>query len=172
VWDGVSQSRNDLTFFIGDVGNPSIGDFKNLPVVENITPSSFSSVSRSDFYRARPTGFADPETGLTTGPAFYLGYFSLNTDGTLTFTRATSTTTSPLPPPPVLSIQRNGTTNTISFATTNGAIYKLYFTNVAGLKTQLTNWPSPSTNITGTGSASSFMDITSDTNRFYGVIAH
>jgi len=60
----------------------------------------------------------------------------------------------------------------ISFATTNGASYKLYFTNSTGLKTALTNWPSISTNITGTGGTNSFMDITTDTIRFYGVTAH
>ncbi|HWD91542.1 MAG TPA: hypothetical protein VG938_04250 [Verrucomicrobiae bacterium] len=169
VWDQVNPARSDLTFHIGDTQDPSIGDFKNLSVVENTTPSSFTSVSRSDFYRARPTGFADPETGLTDGPAYYLGYFSLNTDGTLSFTRGSSVVTPPAPPKPVLAIQRLGTTNLISFATTNGATYKLYFTNSVGLRTPLTNWPSISTNITGTGGTNSFLDITTDAIRFYGV---
>jgi len=172
VWDGVSASRSDFTSYIGDVGNPAIGNFQSLPVVENTTPSSFTSVARSDFYRVRPTGTADPETGLTTGPAYYLGYFSLNPNGTLTFTRGSSVVTPPPPPRPVLALQRIGTTNLISFATTNGAIYKLYFTNSAGFKTPLTNWPSISTNITGTGGTNSFMDITTDAVRFYGITAH
>jgi hypothetical protein len=171
VWDQVTPARSDLTFHIGDTQDPSIGDFKYLSVVENTTPSSFTSVSRSDFYRARPTGTADPETGLTDGPAYYLGYFSLNTDGTLTFTRGSSVVTPPAPPKPVLAIQHLGTTNLISFATTNGATYKLYFTNSVGLRTPLTNWPSISTNITGTGGTKSFLDITTDTIRFYGVTA-
>jgi hypothetical protein len=158
-----------LTVYIGDTQDPTIGDFQNLPIVENTTPSDFPSVSRSDFYRARPIGSADPETGLTNGPAYYLGYFSLNTDGTLTFTRGSLVVT---PTPPVLSIQHNGATNMISFATTNGILYKLYFTNSAGLKTSLTNWPSISTNITGTGGTNSFMDVTTDATRFYGISAH
>lgn len=36
----------------------------------------------------------DPITGSTTGNADYLGYFTLNPDGTMTFTRANSTTVS------------------------------------------------------------------------------
>jgi len=161
---------NALTVFIGDVNDSSIGDFRNLPVVENTTPSDFTSVSRSDFYRSRPVRFADPETGLTNGPAYYLGYFSLSTGGTLTFTRAVATP--PLPPQPLLQIQRVGTSNTISFATTNGATYKLYYTNATGLTTPVLNWPSISTNVTGNGNTNSFLDITTDPVRFYDVTAY
>ena len=162
-----------LTVFIGDLGDPTIGDFQSLPPaakVENKTPSSFTSVSRSDFYRIRPTGSADPETGLTTGSAYYLGYFSLNTDGTFSFTRATAAP--PLPPQPLLKIQRVGTSSTVSLATTNGATYKLYYTNAIGITTPVLNWPSISTNLTGNGNTNSFLDITTDAVRFYDVIAY
>lgn len=168
-----TSTQNNYSFWVADTSDAAIGTFGLGDVVENTIPSPFSSAIRSDFYRARPLGYTDPETGLTSGAAYYLGYFQLDPNGNLSFTRVTpSTTTQSAPPPPVLSMHRVGMTNTISFATTNGAIYKLYFTNSVGLETSLTNWPSISTNITGTGGISSFMDITTDTVRFYGITAH
>jgi len=95
----------NLTAFIGDqsIPNPNLGDFDGNVFtfsVENITPSPFTSAVVSDFYCNVPVGGAgivDPISGLTTGKADYLGYFTLNTDGTMTFTRATTTTTPPAP---------------------------------------------------------------------------
>jgi hypothetical protein len=82
------------------------------------------------------------------------------------------------PPKPVLSLstllsaQSGQVTSTISFNTTNGATYTLYFTNAAGLKTPLTNWPSLTTTITGDGTIHSFTNTSTDPNRFYSVGAH
>jgi len=88
---------NNLTTYIGDSSNPSYGDWGGATfstfTVENTTPSSFTTPSVSDFYLNVPTSgnlLVDPLTGSTTGKADYLGYFTLNTDGTMTFTRASA----------------------------------------------------------------------------------
>lgn len=95
--------NNNLTAWIGDATTPSLGDFDGNVFtfsVENITPSPFNSAVVSDFYCNVPvngTSIVDPISGLTTGKADYLGYFTLNTDGTMSFTRGTTTTTPPAP---------------------------------------------------------------------------
>lgn len=67
--------------------------------VENNTSNSFTAPVISDFYQNVPastktSGFnIDPITGLTNGPAYYVGYFTLNPSGSLTFTRAISAPT-------------------------------------------------------------------------------
>jgi hypothetical protein len=137
--------------------------------IEVVTPASFTSPVRADFYEVRPTTFLDPHTGLTSGNAYYAGYFQLNTDGTMSFTRASTGSTPP--PAPVLKITRSGAVNTVSFGTTNGATYTLYLTNSAGLAQPVANWPSFGS-LTGNGNTNSFMDTTTDLNRFYTVIAH
>src|SRR5262249_14912636 len=130
-----------LTDFIGDLTDTTIGDFNNPNVVvENTTPHTFTAPQRSDFYQAVPSGFADPITGTTNGNAYFVGYFLFNPGGTITFTRASAAT--PVPPRPLLSIQRSGSTSTISFGTTNGATYTLYYTNTAGLTAPIANWKS------------------------------
>lgn len=142
--------------------------------VENVTPASFSSATVSDFYQYVPTGFADPTSGLTSGNATYLGYFTFYPNGTMTFTRQSSSSgggTTP-PPPSVLTISRVNGTNTINFTTTNGATYTLYFTNSSGLKSPLASWPTVPTNVTGNGSINSFIDVTTDSNRFYLIGGH
>jgi PKD repeat protein len=101
VREPVTYSTYILTAFIGDVNNTAIGDFgasgSPLPqTVENTTPASFTSAQRSDFYQVCPTGKTDPITGLTNGSAYFVGYFILNPNGTMTFTRAAAT-----PPAPV-----------------------------------------------------------------------
>jgi hypothetical protein len=160
-----------LTDFIGDSGDTTIGDFNNFNVVvENTTPHTFTSAQRSDFYQSVPSSFVDPITGATNGNAYFVGYFLFNPNGTITFTRASAA--APAPPPPVLSIQRSGNTSTISFGTTNGATYTLYYTNTVGLTAPIANWKSSPTTVTGNGNPSSFMDITTDSNRVYRVGAH
>ena len=139
--------------------------------VENTTPGSFTTPVRSDLYELRPTGSVDPHTGLTTGPGAYLGYFELNPNGTLTFTAAGGSVAPP-PPPPVLSVARSNLLNTVSFTSTNGAIYTLHFTNSAGLGAPLTAWPALPGPLTGNGAIMSFQDSTSDAMRFYRVEAH
>jgi len=162
---------NDLSSFIGGALNQTIGTFQDTLAfsVENTTSSTFNSVAVSDLYQSCPSGIADPTTGSTTGAAYLVGSFQLTPDGKMTFTRA-STVAPPSPPPPtVLSLSRTANITTISFATTNGATYTLYYTNAAGLGQSVTTWPAASTTITGDGSIKSFADTTTDPDRFYRV---
>lgn len=181
---------NSLSTSIGDRTTPSLGDFGGTTFgysVENTTPSTFSSAQRADLYQScatapGPTGVSmvDPTTGQASGQDYYVGYFTLNTDGTMTFTRDTQTVVNNPPPPVLLSIISTGTpsgggdtqvTSTISFGTTNGATYTLYFTNSTGLTSPLTNWPSLGS-LTGDGLTHSFTNSSTDMNRFYVVGGH
>jgi PKD repeat protein len=87
-----------LTATIGDSSDSSYGDFGGELLdfsVENVTSNTFSSAVVSDFYVNVPEGNAndiDPITGTTTGNADYLGYFTLNPNGTMSFTRAAAVT--------------------------------------------------------------------------------
>ena len=98
-----------------------------------------------------------------------LGSLSLAANGVVTFTKATTTTP---PPPPLLSITRSGLVSSVSFLSTNGATYTLFFTNHIGLSAPVTNWPAMPGTITGDGSTKSFQDTTADSDRFYRVGAH
>jgi PKD repeat protein len=93
----LASSGEELTTFIGDRNNSAFGDFYGDVInytVENVTPSPFTSAAVSDFYQVVPNStssygpFVDPITGLTNGAAYYLGSFTLNPNGTLSFTRA------------------------------------------------------------------------------------
>ena len=84
---------NDYASFVADPSDSAIGDFDGtMPTtVENTTPASFTSAVVSDLYQSVPTTFADPnQGGSTSGNAYYVGYFTLNPDGTMTFTRASN----------------------------------------------------------------------------------
>ncbi len=138
------------------------------PNVECITPADFSGPVRSDLYEARPEGELDPHTGKTSGDAYHIGYFQLNPDGTMTFTRAGGAEP---PPAPELAITRSGNTCTISFVTANGASYRLYHTSLPDLTQPLSQWTAVETTITGDGQPKSFTDLSSETSRVYRVIA-
>jgi hypothetical protein len=162
---------NDYSVFVEDPQNITLGDFGgNMPsTVENTTPTSFTSAVVSDLYQSVPNGYTDPNTGTTSGSAYYVGYFTLNPSGTMTFTRASA---APPPKPLIVSITHSGSTSTIFFTTTNGPTYTLYFTNSTGLATSVTNWPSSPTTLVGNGLTNSLSDTTTDTNRFYRIGAH
>jgi PKD repeat protein len=125
-----------LTTYIGDTYQglgSAWGDFGGLVfafTVENTTPSPFTSATVSDFYMNVPAGtgkkqFIDPFTGSTTGNADYLGYFTLNPNGSMTFTRAAAATA-----PSV---------GTVTATLTNGfAPLTAVFTNTA--TGTITNW--------------------------------
>src|SRR5579863_179749 len=83
-----AYSSDILTANMADPGDATIGDFNgNSPYnSENTTPSPFSSPVISDFYQSCPSSTIDPFSGQTNGGAFYLGYFTLNANGTMTFT--------------------------------------------------------------------------------------
>jgi hypothetical protein len=91
------------------------------------------------------------------------GSFTLGTNGVVTFNL-------PQPPKPrIVSITRSSGTSTIYFTTTNGPTYTLYYTNVAGLTTSVTNWPSSPTTLVGNGLTNHLSDTTTDANRFYRI---
>ncbi|SPE55819.1 exported hypothetical protein [Verrucomicrobia bacterium] len=169
-----------LTDFMGGINDPTEGTLQDTWPEDNLeitTPNAFSGSVRSDLYEVRPLTDAqghpivDPHTG-TNGPAYFVGYFQFNSNGTMTFTRAASSTNSAPPPPPTLVIARINSTATISFGTTNGATYTLYFTNSAGLRQPVANWPSSPTTIIGDGTTKQFVDPLTSANRFYQVGAH
>jgi hypothetical protein len=161
--------------YMGGIEDSTQGTLQDSWIENNleiITPSSFTSAVQSDLYEVRPNGVVDPHTGQTSGAAYYVGYFQLSPSGTMSFTRATVSTNPIVVPPPVLSITRTGNSSTISFATTNGATYTLYFTNSAGLTAPVSAWPTVSGTLSGNGSTESFTDTTTDTTRFYQVSGH
>jgi len=169
-----------LTDFMGSIVDPTQGTLQDTWPEGNLeitTPNSFSGSVRSDLYEVRPltdgngNPIVDPHTG-TNGPAYFVGYFQFNSDGSMTFTRAASSTSAPPPPAPILSIARSGGNAIISFATTNGATYTLYFTNSVGLTHAASNWPSSPTTLTGDGTTKQFVDPANNPNRFYQVGAH
>lgn len=101
-----APDNDNLSYHIADPTTPSVGDFGGSAIdysVENVTSNSFSSPVVSDFYANVPTGASgrniDPITGLSTGNADYLGYFTMATNGALTFTRAIA-----VAPPTVTSV--------------------------------------------------------------------
>lgn len=85
-----SVAMADPTYdYIGDLDAKGPLDINgNIIDLENTTVAPFTSPNISDFYQLVPTGYADPNSGLTSGTGFYVGYFQLNPNGTLTFTRS------------------------------------------------------------------------------------
>ena len=135
--------------------------------IENTTPTPFTSAvaSVSDLYQSVPTGYTDPNTGTNNGAAYYVGYFTLKYDGSMTFTRAV---TEP-PAPQIMSVTRASGTTTIYFTTVSGATYTLYHSTA--LTTPLASWTSSST-LTGDGGTDNLTDSSTDAARFYRVSAH
>lgn len=156
---------NALTVFLGDPSDATYGDYQGTwYLVETVTPSSFTAAQRADLYQSVPDGSMDPTSHLTTGTAYYVGYFQFNPTGTMTFTRASVT-----PPAPTVTIQRSGTVSTISFPTTSGFTYSLYYTNAANLTQPISTWATPGTTIVGDGATHSFTDTTTTSDRVYSV---
>jgi hypothetical protein len=154
---------------LNDTWPPSEPNSGNLEVT---TPGSFTSGSvRSDLYEVRPlttgngTTVVDPHTG-TSGLAWYIGYFEFKSDGTMTFTRDAASTA---PAQVTLSIARTNNASTISFVSSSSVTYMLFFTNAAGLRAPVSNWPSLPGTISGDGTMKSFQDTTTDPMRFYRV---
>ena len=176
VRESASDAHNaNLSVFIANPQDPTVGDFGgNLPsTAENVTPPTFNSAVRSDLYQSVPPGFTDPNSGTTSGAAYYVGYFTFNPGGTMTFTRASTVVQGPPPPPQIVGLTRVGNTSTVFFTTTNGSYtYSLSYTNSAGLGTSVTNWPSAPTTVTGNGLTNQLTDTTTDAYRFYRVSAH
>ncbi len=148
---------------LNDTWPPTEPNDGNLEIT---TPGAFTSGSvRSDLYEVRPSSVVDPHTGNSTA-AWYIGYFEFFANGTMTFTRQNATVTT-TPTPVALSISRTGTTTTISFPSTTGVTYKLYYASSANLP--FASWSSQPATISGDGSTKSFTDTTTDARRFYRV---
>jgi len=178
----MSGGASSITPVAANVGGlPSAGNFVLDP---NKTYSSQidAATSANSFIGKTgvdPTGIFDG-TGVlymdlyhatTTSNYTYLGYFTMDVSaGHLTFTPSGAPNTSG-PPQPLLSIASSGSTNFISFTSANSATYTLYFTNVTGLTTAVSNWPTAGTQ-TGDGTLKTFTNISTDPNRFYSVGAH
>jgi len=167
------NSDSGLSVFVSsqsDSTQSTLHDTWTQNNVEITTPGNFGSPVRSDFYEVRPIGVLDPHTGLTNGPAYYLGYFEFSPNGTMTFTRGASVTPPPQAPPPTLvSAARSANTFTVFFTTTNGATYTLYYTNAAGLGSPINTWAASPTTVTGNGGTNSLSDTSTDDVRFYRV---
>jgi hypothetical protein len=166
----------NLGVFIADPQDPTVGDFGgNLPATaENVTPSTFSSAVRSDLYQSVPTAYTDPNSGASSGASYYVGYFTFNPAGTMTFTRGSSVVSQgPPPPPQIVALTRVGNTSTVFFTTTNGTFtYSLCYTNSAGLTTPIANWPTSPTTLIGDGKTNQLSDTSTDPLRVYRVSAH
>lgn len=96
---------NNYGAFMADPSYPSIGDLDgegpanvngNTINLENTTVAPFTTGVKSDLYELRPAGAVDPHTGLTTGAGYNVGYFELNPNGTMTFTRTSATAPAPV----------------------------------------------------------------------------
>ncbi len=164
-----------LSTFVGDLLNPSVGDFygeMDTPV-ENTTPSDFTTPVVSDLYESVPGGYADPESGTTSGAAYYVGSFTLNPDGTMSFTRASSSSPATPPAPSITSVVRSGDTSTIYFTTASGSFtYTLYYTSSAGLSAPVSQWAASPLSLAGDGSVDHLSDTTTNMDRFYRIAVH
>ena len=165
-------SGENYSAYMADPNNIFLATYGGILgyTVENTTPAPFTSAvaSVSDLYQFVPVGSVDPNTGTTNGAAYYVGYFTLNYDGSMTFTRAV---TQP-PVPQITSVTRTNGTTTVYFKTVSGPTYTLFYTNSAGLTTSVTNWSAAPTTLTGDGGTDHLSDTTTDANRFYRIGAH
>ena len=156
-----TASRHDAGEWLGTAGNYD----GNFQVVENLTGSGFAFegiVSRSDFYQLKPDNSGTFPSGK------HLGYFELETDGSMNFVA-----TSSAPTAPALTISNVGGTPSISFPTQNNVTYTLYYTAAAGhLTSPIHTWSTVSTNIIGNGSIQAFQAPVTDSATFYTVAAH
>lgn len=152
-------SAYSYTTLIGSVGNYS-GTFQGN--VEQVTPFGFAGGGQpvqSDLYQLIP-GAAS---------AKYIGYFELETDGTMKFTAASAAVT--IPHPTITGIVKNGGTNTISFTTVTNGNYSLLATNEAGLSTPRSSWPVVNGPVSGNGGIKSLTDSSADPIRYYSIKA-
>ncbi len=174
VQDAYSQWL--LTTFIEDNPSDSItADFGHQAftyTIENTNNPPFNSTVRSDLYEVPPKStsvhtYTDPFNG-TTNLSYWVGYFDFATNGTMTFTRASTTA-----PAPSLKITLSGITNIISFGASNGVTYNLIYTNLAGITAPRSNWFPLGSSIIGAGNNTNFTDTNSGgAGRVYSVTAH
>ncbi len=109
-------------------------------------------------------GFWQIAPGSSTQSATYVGTFTIDANGNLSFTAGSLVVVTP---PTILSIGRTGTVNTVSFTTVNGGNYWLTYSNAPG---NSTNWPIVSGSVAGDGSNHSLNHTTADASGFYRVV--
>jgi len=97
-------------------------------------------------------------------PAAVIGSFALESSGVLTFTAGPLQTG--VPQPQIVGMTRAANTSSVSFTTTNGASYRLRFTDVLG-----SAWTTLSTSVTGDGTTKTVTDTATGPQRFYSVEA-
>jgi hypothetical protein len=159
VVSGVGASYYETLY--NDGSGQFNGTFQAVP--EQFTPVNFTSSStpvRADFYKLAPAVSGNP-------PGQFLGYFTLNTNGVMTYTAYPSAV---ITAPVITSFVHSITTNTVTFTTGSTGIYTLRATNSVGLTTSLTNWPAISS-VSGDGSSHTLTDISTQINRFYSITA-
>ena len=154
-------------------------------VVSSTDPSSYTyvasggnqyDVATMSGYSPFPVESAIPATQLfyelkpssaTPKPAAALvGSFQLATNGVLTFTAGPLVQQVPQVPARIVSWQRNGSTTTLQFTTTNSLNYRLWYLNQ--LATPWT-WASNATLISGDGSNKTITDTYTGNTRFYRI---
>ncbi len=152
-------SPYSYTTLIGAVGNYS-GTFQGD--VEQVTPFGFASggvAVQADLYQLIPSAAS----------AKLIGYFELETDGSMKFFAAPAANS--VPQPTITSIIQAAGTNTISFTSVTNGNYSLLATNEAGLGAPRSTWPVVKGPVTGNGSVSSLTDSSTDPIRYYSIKA-
>jgi hypothetical protein len=132
---------------------PQFGGYVPFKVEQTI-PGSFG------FWQIVPSS-ASPRPA-----ASYVGTFSIDATGSLSFTAGPAAVS--VAPPNITAIARVGTLNTVSFTTTVGGNYYLLYTNsIAGGGPGA--WPVVSGPVTGTGGNQSLTHTATDATGFYSV---
>jgi hypothetical protein len=147
------------------------GNFGSFPgTVEKVTPADFTMAGQpvaADFYLLLPGSAAD---GTLNTPGTFLGYFTFQPSGIMTFTAAGGSVTPPAQPQ-ITAIQRTNGVTSVSFTTEANATYSLLGVGDAGLATTVTNWPALGAAVPGTGQTVTVPDASGDPTRFYSVRA-
>ncbi len=149
---------NSANGYLGAVGNFD-GNFQGD--VENTTDATFTTdglPSRSDLYELVPGS----------GAGVNLGYFELSTNGALTFYAAGGTESYPAP---TLTVTVTAGTANISFASTAGGTYTLFYTTAAGLSSPVSAWSTGGTMV-GDGTVKTFQQPATGAGTFYVVGVH
>lgn len=152
-------SYHDALF--GKFGSATFnGNLTKTPEVT--TPSNFKNLGknlRSDFYQVVPTA--------TSGQATMIGYFELNTNGTMSYVAYPTQ----VPVVEKSTMVRNGNVTTFNYDTGLYGTYTLRATNATGLAAAPSTWPSLGTLSSGDLNSHVATDTTTATNRFYIITA-
>jgi hypothetical protein len=152
-----SGSYTTLMTATGDFDGTFQGD------AENLTATNFSSgglVSRSVLYRLLPGS-----GGTLNVPGTEVGYFDLQSNGTMLFTAGSAPERAL-----ITAVQVSGITVNFTVPTVNSVNYRLRYTDGAGLLTPLGTWNITGTVLMGDGNTHVLQDVDPVSNaRFYVV---